>query len=118
MTEDDVILDNLAKIAKKAWVASKPLATGNPKARSEVQWAAVAKAVREAVLEEARAEIERRGKTLGGVNTDRMGGDNLAIVLCGRFDNPDQEDDDNGWSQDATEGCDEVLAAIRKHFAL
>lgn len=62
---------------------------------------------------DARRLFER----LGGVSSPKMEGDNLAILLCGYFDNPDQEDDDeNGWTLDAVTGCDEVLDAIRAHF--
>lgn len=60
--------------------------------------------------------MRRAGKSLGGITTPCMGGDNLAIVLCGRFDNPDQAEDENGWTPDAIAGCDEVLAAIRNHY--
>lgn len=56
------------------------------------------------------------GRTLGSITTPRMNGDNLAIILCSYFDNPDQLDDENGWTADAIAGCDEVLAAIRLHY--
>lgn len=59
---------------------------------------------------------ERAHERLGGVSIDRMGGDNLAVTLCSYFGNPDQEEDDNGWSEDATAGCDETLQAIRAHY--
>jgi len=63
------------------------------------------------------SERKRIDASLGGIKTPRMGGDNLAIVLCGYFDNPDQpNDDDAGWTADAIAGCEEVLAAIRAHY--
>lgn len=61
---------------------------------------------------DARRLFER----LGSISSPKMGGDNLAILLCGYFDNPDQEDGENGWTPDAVAGCDEVLDAIRAHF--
>ncbi len=46
-----------------------------------------------------------------------MEGDNLAVLLCSYFDNPDQpNDDETGWTPDAISGCEEVLAAIRAHY--
>lgn len=72
--------------------------------------------VKEAV-EKERQRVKDLGIRLGGIRTERMDGDNLAILLCGYFDNPDQEnDDETGWTPDAVSGCDEVLAAIRKHY--
>ena len=61
-----------------------------------------------------RKQLDAR---LGGIKTPRMGGDNLAIILCTYFDNPEQpNEDETGWTADATAGCDEVLAAIRLHY--
>jgi hypothetical protein len=61
--------------------------------------------------------VKALGHRLGGISTPRMNGDNLAIVLCTFFDNPDPEiNDELGWGPDAIAGCDEVLAAIRKHY--
>ena len=61
--------------------------------------------------------VKKAGCYVGSIQTPRMEGDNLAIVLCGHFDNPEQpNDDETGWSEDATTGCEEVLAAIRRHY--
>jgi hypothetical protein len=60
--------------------------------------------------------MKRVGKSLGGVSTPRMDGDNLAIILCSHFDNADQAEGENGWTPDAEAGCEEVLAAIRDHY--
>ena len=61
--------------------------------------------------------IRRLGESVGGIRTPRMEGDNLAVILCSYFDNPDQAvDDELGWTPDAVAGCDEVLAAIRLHY--
>lgn len=64
------------------------------------------------------ARLQELGRGVGGVTTDAMGGDNLAIILCTHFaDWSDQEpDDETGWPPDAVEKCNEVLAAIRKHY--
>lgn len=64
--------------------------------------------------------VERLNERLGGVETPMMQGDNLAVMLCSFFDNPDQEpgcDDDCGWTADALAGCNEVLEATRAHYA-
>lgn len=62
---------------------------------------------------------QKAGQRLGGIRTDRMNGDNLAIILCSYFDNPDQQaDDETGWTPDGIAGCDEVLAAIRAHYEI
>jgi len=64
------------------------------------------------------AVMKRLNERLGSVTSPLMEGDNLAILLCGIYDNPDQEnEDDTGWTPDAVAGCDEVLAAIRAHYA-
>ena len=61
-----------------------------------------------------RKQLDAR---LAGIKTPRMGGDNLAIILCTYFDNPEQpNEDETGWTADATAGCDEVLTAIRLHY--
>lgn len=62
-------------------------------------------------------ERKRIDASLGGIRTPRMDGDNLSIILCSYFDNPEQEnDDETGWTPDAVAGCEEVLAAIRAHY--
>jgi hypothetical protein len=54
---------------------------------------------------------------LGGVSTPSMGGDNLAILLCGYFDDGEEPDDGRSWSPTAIAACKEVLDAIREHYA-
>jgi Mg2+ and Co2+ transporter CorA len=54
---------------------------------------------------------------LGGISTERMEGDNISILLCSHFEDLDGEVDENGWTESATDGCDEVLKAIRDHYA-
>lgn len=52
-----------------------------------------------------------------GVEIDAMGGDNLAIILCNAFDDPDGgEMDDNGWSQAATDAYEEIKDEIDGKF--
>lgn len=61
--------------------------------------------------------VERLNDSLPGITTAVMGGDNLAIVLCSFFDDGDKEtQDENGWSQAARDGYEEVIAAIRSHY--
>lgn len=63
--------------------------------------------------------MEKLHYSLGGISTPRMEGDNLAILLCSHFDNPEQEEnDETHWTPDAEAGCEEVLAAIRSHYAI
>lgn len=63
-------------------------------------------------------DLERAIERLAGISTERMEGDNLAILLCSHFENPDQEvEDDTGWTPDAVEGFHEVEKAFREHFA-
>jgi hypothetical protein len=64
------------------------------------------------------ARLQELGRSVGGITTDAMGGDNLAVILCSHFaDFSDQEPDDEfGWPPDAVEKCNEVLAAIRAHY--
>jgi hypothetical protein len=63
-----------------------------------------------------RERVERALERIGSIETPMMGGDNLAVTLCSHFDNPDQpNDDETGWSEDATTGCDEVIKAITEH---
>ncbi len=68
---------------------------------------------------EVDALCERTMERVGSISTPMMQGDNLAIVLCNAFENPDQEpgdDDDSGWTPDAIAGYEEVTVAIRTHF--
>lgn len=64
-------------------------------------------------------EIERLRERLGSVSSAMMEGDNLAVLLCGYFDNPDQDgsDDDCGWTPDALTGYTQVCDAIHAHYA-
>lgn len=69
--------------------------------------------------DKARKLVERLNDTLGGVQVpDLMHGDNLAIMLCTAYDNPDQDtDDETGWTPDAISRQEAGLAAIRAHYA-
>jgi len=73
-----------------------------------------------AEMESLRAGFQKllkQAHSVGGIQTPRMEGDNLAIILCSYFDDPEQPvDEETGWGADAIDGCNEVLAAIRKHF--
>lgn len=68
------------------------------------------------LVADIRKAVARAGERIGGVEIEQMNGDNLAVTLCSHFDNPDQEQDDNGWSEDATEGCDATLEAIHARY--
>jgi len=61
--------------------------------------------------------IERLRAKLPGIQTPMMNGDNLAVTLCSHFDNPEQPDDETGWSEDAVRGYTEVIDAIHAHYA-
>lgn len=61
--------------------------------------------------------LRRDGDRVASVSTPRMQNDNLAIILCNQFDNPDQQSDaDTGWTPDAVEGCDEAIGAVVAYF--
>lgn len=63
-------------------------------------------------------DTKRLRERLGGVESPMMQGDNLAILLCSHFDNPDQEEgDESGWTPDAIAGMYEVLDAIHVHYS-
>lgn len=68
-------------------------------------------------LADLREKLERVNDRLGGVSIERMGGDNLAVTLCTHFEDAEGEQDENGWTEAATDGCDETLQAIRDHYA-
>ncbi len=88
------------------------------KARIEAEVRQSATAPLIAALEEAREALESRIEQVMNVSTPLMGGDNLAVLLCSHFDNPDQEsDDDCGWSPDAIAAYDQIKAAVEAHFA-
>ena len=65
---------------------------------------------------EALEALERAVDTLLGISTPMMEGDNLAILICDAFENPDQDEGGNSWTPDAMKGYDEVNAAIAEHF--
>ncbi len=65
-----------------------------------------------------RLDIDYINRTLGAIETPMMNGDNISVMLCSHFDNQDQdEDSETHWTPDAIAGCDEVLAAIKAHYA-
>lgn len=56
-------------------------------------------------------------ETLPGVRTAMMDGYCLAVLLCSYFDDGEPNpDSDNGWSEQAEAGYEEVIAAIRAHY--
>jgi hypothetical protein len=67
---------------------------------------------------EAVRQLDRAIERIMGIETVPMGGDNLAILLCSHFDDPDDgsELDDTGWSQSATDAYDEVKQEIAGLF--
>lgn len=66
------------------------------------------------VLEEA---LERAKHKLGHVSVDCMNGDNLAVTLCTHFDDGEGDEDEHGWTEAATAGCDATLKAIHAMYA-
>jgi len=63
------------------------------------------------------ALVERLREGLGGISTHMMRGDNLAILLCTFFENPDEvADDDFGWTPSAITGYEQVCDAIHAHY--
>lgn len=67
--------------------------------------------------EEISGALERAIDRIMGVEVPAMNGDNLAVTLCSVFDDPDQEaDDETGWTEAATDGYEQVCAAIRALF--
>ena len=55
--------------------------------------------------------------TLGGIQIDAMLGDNLAIELCGTFeDRKEPITDESGWGPTALAGCNATLDAIHAHY--
>lgn len=62
---------------------------------------------------------ERLRRTLGSIQTDDMGGDNLAITLASDFETrcESEELDDSGtWKQEALDKTDRLLDAIHDHY--
>ncbi len=71
----------------------------------------------QAAIDDVVKWLRRDGDRVASVSTPRMQTDNLAIILCNQFDNPDQQsDDDTGWTPDAVEGCDEAIGAVVAYF--
>jgi hypothetical protein len=61
--------------------------------------------------------VRRINERLGGISTPEVfDGDNLSIVLCTAFED-DGEQNENGWTDAAIEGCEQTLQAIRDHYA-
>ncbi len=64
--------------------------------------------------------VERLRRTLGGVQADAFGGDNLAIFLASEFEpgvEDDELDESETWKQGAIVLTDQVLDAIHQHYA-
>ena len=62
--------------------------------------------------------LTKANERLPGIKTPMMGGDNLAVLLCSFFDDGDKDtEDDDVWGQRARDGYEEVIAAIRAHYA-
>lgn len=59
-----------------------------------------------------RESDKKLRSAIANISIPRMEGDNLAVMLCSWFDNPDQEENENGWTPDAEAGCEETLDAI------
>lgn len=80
----------------------------------------IARAIMVAKEEEREAcsdAIRRANNTVGSISTPLMRGDNLAIVLCGQFDDGGPNEGDTGWSRAATAGYLQAVSAIREHYA-
>jgi hypothetical protein len=61
--------------------------------------------------------VKRLNQTLGGISSPPvLDGDNLSILLCSAFED-DGEQNENGWTDAAIEGCEQTLQAIRNHYA-
>lgn len=67
---------------------------------------------------EVMRELDRAIERIMGVEIEQMGGDNLAVLLCSHFDDPDDgsEECDNGWSQTATDAYEEIKQEITGLF--
>lgn len=62
--------------------------------------------------------VARLRAKLGGVQIDAMQGDNLAIILCTAFDDPDEDvGDETCWGASAISGSTATLDAIHAHYA-
>jgi hypothetical protein len=64
--------------------------------------------------------MDRLRATLGGVDADDLGGDNLAILLASHFEpqiEDEELDDSETWKQGAIDATNRVLDAIHAHYA-
>ena len=63
-------------------------------------------------------ELDRAIDRIMGVGIEAMGGDNLAVLLCSHFDDPDDgsDMDDTGWSETATNAYEEIKREIEGLF--
>jgi len=59
-----------------------------------------------------RKALDNAQSKLGHVSIDAMNGDNLAVTLCSHFDDGEGDEDENGWTPAASDGCDDTLKAI------
>jgi len=99
----------------------------DPDALSDAEWQSGRLACAEAaltaalpIIERALAArfikaIQRANDRLPGIEVPAMKGDNLAVILCSAFDDGGEEDD-SGWSDAASEGYKQTIAAIREHY--
>jgi hypothetical protein len=63
---------------------------------------------------------ERLRDRLGGIEIEQFNGDNFAVFLCSAFEwnaDPDEEQDECGWTPSATSSYEAVIRAIHAHYA-
>lgn len=70
-----------------------------------------------AALVTARHEMRRSIQNIMAIETEAMGGDNLAVSLCSYFERHDEDVCEDGWTPAATEAYDEIRGAIESRFA-
>lgn len=61
--------------------------------------------------------IGSANRSVAGISTPLMYGDNLAVFLCSQFDDGEPAEDDTGWSPAAIAGYKQVIHAIREHYS-